>query len=111
MNALTEAFRRRDAPALTALYADDAECTIVNRNNPPSKRLILRGRSAVGAMIEEMCAREMTHALSDTMVCAGSIAFVTTCRYPDGCVVIGASIATVQGGLITRELSVDCWDE
>ena len=108
---MVDALDRRDARALTALYADDAEYTVVNRNNPPSKRLVLRGRSAVAAMYEDMCGREMTHALSDIVIGKGSVAYVTTCRYPDGCVVVGINLATLRDGLITREFSVDCWDE
>jgi len=111
MDALRAGFRLRDAAMLAALYREDAEYVVVNRNNPPSKRLVIQGRDGVRRLFEDMCSREMTHDVSQTIVAAGSIAFVTTCRYPDGCCVMGISRATVEDGLISREFSVDCWDE
>jgi ketosteroid isomerase-like protein len=111
MDALRAGFRLRDAALLAALYREDVEYVVVNRNNPPSKRLVIRGREGVRRLFEDMCSREMTHDVSQAIVAAGSIAFVTTCRYPDGCCVMGISRATVEDGLISREFSVDCWDE
>jgi ketosteroid isomerase-like protein len=111
MDALCAGFRLRDAGRLAALYREDVEFVVVNRNNPPSKRLVIHGREGVRRLFEDMCSREMTHDVSRMIVSPGSIAFATTCNYPDGCCVMGISLATVVDGLISREFSVDCWDE
>ena len=47
----TEALRRgieeRNASTMRALYAPDAEMTVVDRNTPPSHPRVLRGRTVV----------------------------------------------------------------
>ena len=111
LGALRRGYQGRDAALLASIYAEDAEFTICNRNNPPAKRLVLRGREAVRRMFEEMCAREMTHQIADVTVGEGTIAFSAHCRYPDGCQVVGLNIATLRKGLIVSEINVACWDE
>jgi ketosteroid isomerase-like protein len=111
LEALRKGYQGRDAALLASVYAEDAEVTICNRNNPPAKRLVLRGREAVRRMFEDMCAREMTHQIRHTTVGDGSIAFSAHCQYPDGCQVVGLNIATLKNGRIVSEISVDCWDE
>lgn len=109
--ALRAGYHNRSAASIAGVYAEDAEITIINRNNPPSKRLVVRGRDAVQKMYEDICAREMTHHLENATVGAGSIAYSMHCRYPDGCEVVGLNQVTVVDGLIVRELNVNCWDE
>ena len=111
LEALRTGYRERDAAKVLSVYADDVEATIVNRNNPPSRPLVLRGRAALRKMVQDICAREMTHAMQGATVADGSIAYRVDCRYPDGCNVIGLYMATVKDGLIVREFSIDCWDE
>ena len=111
LEALKKGYQGRDAELLAGVYAEDAEFTICNRNNPPAKRLVLRGRQAVRRMFDDMCAREMTHQIAHMTLGDGSIAFSATCKYPDGCQVVGLNIATLKNGLIVSEISVDCWDE
>jgi ketosteroid isomerase-like protein len=111
VDGLRSAYKERDAARLASLYREDAEFVIVNRNNPPSKRLVVRGREAVRQVFEDICSREMSHELSQATVSPGSIAFMVTCHYPDGCCVMGITLATVEDGLISREISIDCWDE
>ena len=111
LESIRSGYSHRDAAQLAGAYADDAEYIIVNRNNPPKKRLVLRGREAIRRMFEDLCAREMTHQLAQTMVGEDSIAFSTLCQYPDGCQVVALNMATLKDGLIVREFSVDCWDE
>ena len=111
LEALRMGYLGRDAALLASVYAEDAEFTICNRNNPPAKRLLLRGREAVRRMFEEMCAREMTHQMADMTVGEGAIAFSAHCRYPDGCQVVGLNIATLKKGMIVSEINVACWDE
>lgn len=111
MEAIRKGYKNRDAALLMSVYADDVEYTVVNRNNPPAKRLVLRGREAVQRMYEDLCAREMTHQLVRTMVSDGAIAWQTLCQYPDGCQVVALNMASIRNGRIVNEFSVDCWDE
>ena len=111
METIRKGYQGRDAALLASVYAEDVEFTICNRNNPPGKRLILRGREAVRRMLEDLCAREMTHQMDNVTLGEGSIAFSTHCAYPDGYRVVALNIATLKKGRIVSELSVDCWDE
>jgi hypothetical protein len=111
LETIRAGYRSRDARKVLSAYADDVECTIVNRNNPPSKPLMLRGRDALKRMVDDLCSREMTHEISRVVVGRGAIAYRIECRYPDGCNVVGLYMAEVKDGRIVSEFSVDCWDE
>jgi ketosteroid isomerase-like protein len=111
LEALRKGYQGRDAALLASVYAEDAEFTICNRNNPPARRLVLRGRAAVRRMFEDLCAREMTHQIAHMTVGDASIAFSATCRYPDGTQVVGLNVATLKEGRILSEINVACWDE
>ncbi len=109
--AIRKGYDGRDAALLASVYADDVEYMIINRNNPPSKPLVLKGRKAVQEMFADLCAREMTHEVVNAVAGGNAIAYGVRCRYPDGCNVIGLYNATLKGGRIVSEISVDCWDE
>jgi hypothetical protein len=109
--ALRQALERSDAATLAALYAEDAEMTIVDRNRPPSAPLRLLGRPAIAGFWQDVCAREMTHAVGEEVIGADRIAFVEHCAYPDGCNVISAMTLDVVEGRIARHLTVQAWDE
>lgn len=111
LEALRSGYADRDVAKVMSAYAEHVECTIVNRNNPPSRPLVLRGQAALRGMIGDICSREMTHGIRDVVSGDGSLAYRVECSYPDGCKVVGIYMATVKDGLIVRELSVDCWDE
>jgi hypothetical protein len=84
---------------------------VVNRNYPPSRPLVLRGRPEVASLLADICAREMTHEISQGVAAEGAIAYRLECRYPDGCHVVGHYLARIEGGRIVSESSIDCWDE
>jgi hypothetical protein len=111
LEAIRAGYRDRDVAKVMSAYAEHAECTIVNRNNPPSRPLLLRGHAALRGMIADICSREMTHGIRDSVVGEGALAYRIECTYPDGCNVVGLYMATVKDGLIVREFSIDCWDE
>jgi hypothetical protein len=111
LEVIRSGYRDRDVAKVMSAYAEAIESTIVNRNNPPSRPLVLRGRAALKRMVEDICSREMSHAIADVTVGDGSLAYRVDCRYPDGCNVIALYMATVKDGRIVREFSIDCWDE
>lgn len=110
----TEALRRgiehRDADALLALYAPDAEYLVVDRDNPPSKPLSLRGRDAIGAYLRDVCGRDMTHRLTHVVADAEQAAFLQSCAYPDETRVLCAAVLELRDGRIVRQTGVQAWD-
>ena len=108
---LRQALERGDAATLAALYAEDAEMTIVDRNRPPSAPLRLVGQPVIAGFWRDVCAREMTHAVAEAVVGADRIAFVEHCACPDGCNVVSAMTLEVVEGRIARHLTVQAWDE
>ena len=108
---LKRALERSDAAALTGLYAEEAEMTIVDRNRPPSAPMRLAGRQAIAEFWRDVCAREMTHAVGEEVVTPARAAFVERCAYPDGCHVISAMTLELRDGRIIRHLTVQAWDE
>jgi ketosteroid isomerase-like protein len=110
----TEALRRgieeRDAATLRALYAPDAEMTVVDRNAPPSSPRVLRGRTAIGEYLDEACGRDMTHRLERVVVSGDTAAFTQACRYPDGTRVLCLAMLDLRDGLIVSQTAVQEWD-
>ena len=108
---LKRALIGRDAELAGSLYADDVELVIVNRNFPPSQPFVRRGRAAALELWRDLCAREMTHSVTATVIGADSFAIRESCMYADGGRVVGHVIAELRDGRIARYFSVDCWDE
>ena len=111
----TEALRRgieeRDAGTLRGLYAPDAEMTVVDRNAPPSRPRVLRGRTAIGEYLDETCGRDMTHSLERVVVSGDTAAFTQACSYPDGTRVLCLAMLDLRAGLIVRQTAIQAWDE
>jgi hypothetical protein len=109
-----EAFRRsiekRDAAAQAALYADDAEMRIVNKDAPPSKPTVLKGRKEIARHISEVCGADMTHKVENEVVGPNRAAFTLACKYPDGTSVMCAAVLHLKDGKIVRQVGVEAWD-
>ncbi|MFE6869124.1 nuclear transport factor 2 family protein [Kitasatospora sp. NPDC057692] len=111
VRALREGIERADARALLALYADDAELRVVDRKTQPSHPLVMHGRDEIGAMLDDLYARETSHTLEQVVVQADRLAFLESCRYPDGVRVLVSSTAELRDGRIVDQTSVQAWDE
>jgi ketosteroid isomerase-like protein len=111
LGALSRAIEERDASSQLALYADDAEVRIVDRNHPPRSPQVLRGKDAIREWIEDVCSRDMTHQVNDTVGGQSRIAFTEDCTYPDGTKVLCSASADVSDGRIARQLVVQVWDD
>ncbi|MET9216801.1 MULTISPECIES: nuclear transport factor 2 family protein [Actinomycetes] len=109
--ALRRGIEGRDATTLLALYGDDAEIRMVDHNDQPSHPRVLHGRSAIGEMFDDVCSREMTHKLESVLMDGDHVAFVESCRYPDGTRVLVHSMADVRDGRIVDQTSIQAWDE
>ncbi|MEV6768837.1 nuclear transport factor 2 family protein [Nocardia sp. NPDC051030] len=110
-----ETFRRgieeRDAAALRTLYAEDAEISLVDHLHPPSNPLVLHGRDQIGAYLDDVCARDMTHELHHVVADGTTVNFLESCLYADGTRVLCAATLDLADGRIVRELGVQAWDQ
>jgi len=111
LNAFKQAIEERDASAQLAVYADDAEVTLVDRNSQPRAPRVLRGRAEIQPWIEDVCGRDMTHRLQHTVQDDHGVAYTESCRYPDGTGVVCAAVLEIDNGLVTRQVGVQAWDE
>ena len=108
---LRRGIEQRDADLLASLYAPDAELRIVDRNNPPSSPLELRGKEEITEYLHDVFCREMEHHVENEIVGEGRIAFNVACGYPDGTRVFSAESYDLSGGKIVRQVKVQAWDE
>jgi ketosteroid isomerase-like protein len=101
----------RDAETQLSMYAPDAAVTIADRVNQPGSPQVLRGRGEIGAWLQDVCGREMTHHVQHSVADAGGAAFSEACRYPDGTNVLCATVLRLADGQIAEQTVVQAWDE
>src|SRR5213082_19202 len=94
---LRHALEGNDADLLTSFYAEDAEIHTVDKNNPPSKPSVIRGRDAIHNYFVDVCGRRLSHDITDEVLGKDRIAFTELCGYPDGTNVLCATILTLNG--------------
>jgi hypothetical protein len=111
LSTFKRAIEERDASAQLALYAEDAEVTLIDRVAQPRAPRVLRGRGEIQTWIEDVCGRDMTHRVELTVEDEGGAAFTEICRYPDGAGVICATVLEIDNGLVVRQTGVQAWDE
>ncbi|GJF29889.1 hypothetical protein KNE206_25890 [Kitasatospora sp. NE20-6] len=109
--ALRRGIERQDASALLALYADDAEIRMIDRRTQPSHPMVMHGRSSISEMLTDVYGRDMTHTLEQVVVDGDHLAFMESCRYPDGTRVLATSMADLRDGRIVDQTSIQAWDE
>ncbi|MFD9129988.1 nuclear transport factor 2 family protein [Kitasatospora sp. NPDC059571] len=110
-DALRRGIEQHDASALLALYADDAEIRMIDRRTQPSHPMVMHGRTAISDMLTDVYGRDMTHTLEQVVVDGDHVAFMESCRYPDGTRVLATSMADLRDGRIVDQTSVQAWDE
>ncbi|MFJ8079137.1 nuclear transport factor 2 family protein [Streptomyces sp. NPDC096205] len=96
---------------LLELYANDAELRIVDRNTQPSHPKVMHGRSEIGAMLEDVYGRDMTHKLEGCVVQGDRAAYSESCEYADGVRVLSESMITLRDGKIAEQIMIQAWDE
>jgi hypothetical protein len=111
LESFTRAIEERDASTQLAMYAPDAAVTLADRVSQPGAPRILSGHGAIQEWIEDVCARDMKHAVGHTVSDDRGVAFTEACRYPDGTNVLCATVLEIEDGLISRQVGVQAWDE
>jgi len=111
IETFTRAVEERDAAAQLAMYAPDAEVTLIDRISQPSAPRVLRGVEEIRAWVEDVCGRDMTHRVQHTVCDSSGAAFTEACSYPDGTAVACATVLELADGLVKRQTAVQAWDE
>ena len=110
LEALRRAIEERDAAGMVALYADDAEVRLVDRDDTPGKPRVLSGKNEIRGFVEDVCARDMTHQVEHAVADGDRASFLEACRYPDENNVLCAAALSLRDGLIVRKVGVQAWD-
>lgn len=108
---LRRGIEHSDAELLASLYAEDAEYLTINKNATPSSPMALNGKEAIAEMLRDVCAREMTHHVENEVVGGDRVAFNEMCVYPDGIRVLSATTMELREGKISRQVTIEAWDE
>ncbi len=111
LERFARATEERDASTQLSMYAPDATVTVADRITQPGTPRVLHGRERIKGWIEEVTARDMTHAVQHTVRDDHGAAFTVACRYPDGTNVLCATVLELQAGSIASQTVVQVWDE
>lgn len=111
VDTLRQAVESADLDSLVALYDDDAELRIIDRNSPPSRPRVLHGRDEIAEYLDDVCGRDMTHRIEEAVSGDGHLAFTEACEYADGTRVYCAAMLEIENGRIRRQTNVQAWDE
>ena len=71
---------------------------------------MVRGREAIGAMLNDVASRPMTHEVVDAMQAGDRVAIQLACRYDDGTRVLASGVAHLRDGRIAEQTIVQAWD-
>jgi hypothetical protein len=110
LSALGRAIEGRDGEAQASFYTEDAVLRVVDRENPPSRPLVVSGREAITAYITEVAGRDMIHVVQHAIQDGDRAAFGVACRYPDGTRVLCFASAEVRDGRIAAQTNMQEWD-
>lgn len=110
ISGLRSAVESRDAAALLSYYDDDAVLTIIDSINTPSKPRIIRGKRDIGAFLDDVCSRDMTHTIDSGILGDTTLAFVERCQYAGGMRVVASNTAELGPNGIVRQTTVQAWD-
>ena len=109
--AIKRAIEGRDGAMLAGFYADDAVVQVIDRNNPPSKPRIVKGKAAISTFWDDICSRAMTHQVDFSAAEGDRMAFSQACAYPDGAKVFCLAMLELKNGKIVQQTMVQAWDE
>ncbi|HEY3727728.1 MAG TPA: nuclear transport factor 2 family protein [Solirubrobacteraceae bacterium] len=111
LSRFCRALEERDSQTQVAMYAPAATVTIADRMTPPGSPRVIKGQDEIRSWIEDVSAREMTHAVQRSVSDEQGAALTEACRYPDGTNVLCATVFALSDGLITDQTVVQTWDE
>jgi hypothetical protein len=107
----TRAAEEHDAATQLSMYGPDATVTLVDKITQPGSPRVLRTREEIKAWLEDLCGRDVTHAVRHRVSDETGAAFDLACRYPDGTNVLCATVIRLDDGQIADQTIVQAWDE
>jgi hypothetical protein len=110
ISGLREAVKNNDASTLKSYYADNAVMTVIDSINTPSKPRTIKGAKEIGAFIDDVYSRDMTHAIDVGVLDGKTLAFVEHCKYSNGMRVIASNTAELGPKGIVKQTTVQAWD-
>jgi hypothetical protein len=111
LDRFTRAAEERDASTQLSMYGPDAVVTINNKLSQPGGPRVLRTHEEIGAWLEDMYGRDMTHSVKHRVLDGTGAAYTQACRYPDGTNVLCATVIELDGGVISGQTVLEVWDE
>ena len=111
LGRFTRAAEERDASAQLLMYAPNATVTVADQLTPPGAPRVLHGHEAIRTWLDDLYARDMTHAVGHRVGDEAGAAFTLACRYPTGARVLCATVLELEDGRIADQIVVQAWDE
>ncbi len=108
-----EALRTAAAPldALATVLVDDVEWIEIDQRSQPHAPAVLRGRTAVLAMLRDAAARGIDSRVTDGFAAGDRAAMTVTCTTPGGERIVCNALVDVRDGTIARWFGVQVWDD
>ncbi len=110
ISSLQKAVKNSDAAMLKSYYASDAVLTVIDSINTPSRPRTLKGAKEIGAFLDDIYSRDMTHSIDLGVREGNMLAFVEHCKYSDGTRVVASNTAELGPNGIVRQTTVQAWD-
>ena len=110
LGAVIAAIEADDPAGQATAYAPVAVIEVQNRDHGPGNPLVLRGREAVRALLDDVATRKLEHRVLRAVADERTGALQVRCRYPDGATVTCATAFDLENGQITRETRLEVWD-
>lgn len=107
---LVAALEADDPARIVAAYAPDAVVEIENRDHGPGDPVVVRGRDAIRALLEDVAARKLEHRVQRAVADERTGALQVRCRYPEGATVTCSTAFDLVRGKIARETRLEVWD-
>ena len=109
--AYASAVERKDVPAWSGFFAEDAEWYEYREKNPPRSPNVMRGVDQIRSFLEGVAASPVELRMSHEVLGPSRVAYRLTVCFEDGRRIIEHVIIELAGDQITSEVDVEAWDE
>jgi hypothetical protein len=104
--ALCLGIERCDPDLILDFYAEDADLSIVNADDPQRSPFELRGRAEIAKHLRATFGPESSHRVEREVVGDDRVTFWEVCEYPDGSRLWVETTLEVRDGKIVRQVDV-----
>jgi hypothetical protein len=104
--ALRLGIERCDPDLILGFYAEDADLSIVNADDPQRSPFELRGRAEIAKHLRATFGPETSHRIAREVVGDDRVTFWETCEYLDGSPLWVETTLEVRDGKIVRQVDV-----